>query len=166
MISDTQQSKTRWCYTGDPETRAHISYLRNDLNTPYKELEKRFQISRSTLYRISNCKKTAPKLSRVGGRPRKLTTRTARKLLRQMVKSRREGCFTVRRVMADAGIDQTKVSVRTVTRMLHSEGYRYLQARNIVCAGPQTATTIREAHEKGIFPSGMDERHCFLPRRS
>ena len=31
--------------------------------------------------------------------------------------------------MADAGIDQTKVSVRTVTRMLHREGYRYLQAR-------------------------------------
>ena len=31
--------------------------------------------------------------------------------------------------MVDAGIDQPKVSVHTLTRMLHRKGYQYLEAR-------------------------------------
>jgi len=50
--------------------------------------------------------------------------------LRQVdVLRRQEGSFTVKRLMLEAGIDARTVSCKTVRRMLHRHGYKYIEAR-------------------------------------
>ena len=64
------------------------------------------------------------------GRPRKLSSREERLLIRALHKLRRtEGNFTVKRLMNEANILVSNASVRTVARFLNSQGYFYLQAR-------------------------------------
>ena len=61
------------------------------------------------------------------GRPRKLSSREERLLRRALHKLRRtEGNFTVKRLMNEANISESNVSVRTVTRFLNSKGCFYL----------------------------------------
>ena len=43
--------------------------------------------------------------------------------------TRTEGNFTGKRLMNEANISESNVSVRTVARFLNSKGYFYLQAR-------------------------------------
>ena len=62
------------------------------------------------------------------GRPRKLSAREERLLIRTLHKLRRmEGNFTATRLMNEANISESKVSVRTISRF--KKGYWYLQAR-------------------------------------
>ena len=64
------------------------------------------------------------------GRPRKLSSREERLLIRALHKLRRtEGNFTVKRLMNETNILVSNASVRTVARFLNSQGYFYLQAR-------------------------------------
>ena len=64
------------------------------------------------------------------GRPRKLSSREERLLVRVLHKlTRTEGNFTTKRLMNEANISESNVSVRTVARFLNSKGYFYLQAR-------------------------------------
>ena len=57
------------------------------------------------------------------GRPRKLSERDERLLLRQIdVLRREEGSFTVKRLMLEAAIDARTVSCKTVRRLLHRHG--------------------------------------------
>ena len=64
------------------------------------------------------------------GRPRKLSERNKQLLLRQIdVLRRQEGSFSVKRLMVEEGIDARTVSSKTVRRLLHRHGYKYIQAR-------------------------------------
>ena len=64
------------------------------------------------------------------GRPRKLTEREARLLLRCVARLRHEkGKINASNVMDRAGISKHDVSVRTVTTLLNENGYFYLVAR-------------------------------------
>ena len=63
-----------------------------------------------------------------GGRPEKLSLRDKRALLREIKVLRRyDGNWTVKRLMEQVNVQH--VSIRTVTRYLVANGYRYLQAR-------------------------------------
>ena len=65
-----------------------------------------------------------------GGRPRKLSLREERRILRTLSSLRHEeGNFTSIRLMARAGISPKHVSNRTIRRFLQREGYYFLQAR-------------------------------------
>ena len=62
------------------------------------------------------------------GRPYLLTATDKRMLIRSMSNLRTEvGCFNVRRLRVEAGIDP-EISNVTVRHYLNSEGYKYLQA--------------------------------------
>lgn len=65
------------------------------------------------------------------GRPRKLSAREERLLIRTLHKLRRmEGNFTATRLMNEANISESKVSVRTISRFLNKK-------RLLVSSGPQ-----------------------------
>ena len=117
----------------DPETRAYMRFLRSNAKIPYRELVAKYKISRSTLYRITKGETTVQKRvdnRRSSGRPRKLTDRDERLLLRQMNQLRRTvGGFTSKQLMENAGISRANVSDRTVRRLLNRKGYHYLQPR-------------------------------------
>ena len=64
------------------------------------------------------------------GRHNKLSDREKRRLIRCItVLRKREGNFTCKAIMDEAGIQQKDVSVRTVSRFLNSQNYYYLKTR-------------------------------------
>ena len=66
----------------------------------------------------------------MGGRPRKLSSREERKILRTSYSLRHEeGNFTSIRLMTRAGISPKHVSNRTIRRFLQRKGYHFVQAR-------------------------------------
>ena len=101
-----------------------------------KDLARKYNISRASLYRILKEENMGLKGNVRGediqrrGRPRKLNERDERLLLRQIdVLRRQEGSFSVKRLMVQAGIDARTVSSKTVRRLLHRHGYKYIEAR-------------------------------------
>ena len=75
------------------------------------------------------CPKT-PSNRTTRGRPKTLSARQERQLLRCLVALRNEeGNFNAKEVLEKAGLSIADVSVCTVTRFLNKEGYFYLQAR-------------------------------------
>ena len=89
--------------------------------------------SRSSVSRIAledGANKRSLRWASRKGRPRKLTERQKRFITRSIITLRtEEGNFSAPRIMEQAGIDNSEVSVRTVTRFLNEKGYYYLQAR-------------------------------------
>ena len=64
------------------------------------------------------------------GRKNRLSDRNKRRLIRCItVLRKREGNFTCKALMEEAGIQQKDVSVRRVSRFLNSQNYYYLQTR-------------------------------------
>ena len=112
-----------------PETRAYIRYKKS---VSVKELVRETGVSRSQIYNIwresTGSGREQKNLRSVSGRPRKLSVRDRRKIVR-LVKTLRgqEPNWTVKRMMARA--DLKDVSRRTVSRFLNEKGYSYLQAR-------------------------------------
>lgn len=88
------------------------------------------------------------------GRPRLMTVRDERKMLRNLVNLRNDrACFSVRRLQEES--DLGHVSTRTVCRHLHSNGYGYYQSRK---KGLVTAKdrTIRLAFAKRHLKTPLD----------
>ena len=115
------------------DTRARIYYLRNLKGLSVRKVAEKCDVSRGSVIRIAKEKAGKRCLNKTKGnrgRPRKLTTRQARMVLRSIRRLRNEeGSFSAKRVMEVAGITQAEISVRTVTRFLNGHGYFYLQAR-------------------------------------
>lgn len=117
-----------------PELRAFVGFLAQEKGQSKGGMARRYGISRSSVYRI--CKENLSAIrvrsnvrARIG-RPRLLAERYARNLLRQVKLLRKQqGNFSVARLMTQCGISTEKVSVTTVRRVLHRNGYHYLQAR-------------------------------------
>lgn len=118
-----------------PRTRAYVQFLQQVKGVKKRDIAKICKVSLASVYRIG--KEDFSKIRRIPkkkfariGRPRKLTERDERLLLRQILVLRRdEGGFTVRRLMKQAGISLKDVSCKTVRRLLKRNGYQYLQAR-------------------------------------
>ena len=124
-------------FTGEinASKRAYILYLVRDKKLPAKEIAKQCFVSLATVYRIKQenliDQNVLPRKKRAGGRPKKVSTREERKLLRTLKSLRQEeGNFSSIRLMSRAGISPKNVSNRTVRRFLGRNGYHFLQARN------------------------------------
>ena len=118
------------------EERAYIAYLVHDKNVSVKDISSKTGVSAATIYRLKETKIggrkhcTRTPVKHPGGRPKKLTTRDERHLLRCIpVLREEEGNFCAKRLMQRAGLSKKKVSDRTVRRCLNENGYYYLQAR-------------------------------------
>ena len=114
-----------------PEIRAYIK-LKCHVNAHI--VAKEVNVSLSQVYRIrKECFRHDPNKNmkatkHPGGRPRKLSIRTQRNLIRQLNLLReKEPNWTIKRLIEVAGV--SNVSVRTVNRFLNESGYSYLQAR-------------------------------------
>ena len=100
-----------------------------------KDIARQCHVSRATVYRIKKDKiidrDQRKEWSRdFGGRPRKLSWREERHILRTLSSLRHEeGNFTSVRLMARAGISPKHVSNRTIRRFLQRGGYYFLQAK-------------------------------------
>ena len=120
----------------DPETRAYVRFLVKFKGMSTKKILDEVKISRSSLYRIvraqtlnGQCQDRVVR-KKVTGRPRKLSHREERLLLRSIPKLRKsDGKFTIKRLMQKAGVDIAHVSTETVQQFPHREGYQYLHAR-------------------------------------
>ena len=88
-------------------------------------------ISRSSVLRIAKENRQQLKVAPAKqGRPRKITDRQRRHILRCLTVLReQEGTFSVKQLMQYAGLSEAEISIRTVTRFLDRENYFYLQAR-------------------------------------
>ena len=109
------------------ELRAYIKFKKR---TPVAELVRETGVSRPQIYRILKepLQKVKKKVNKRMGRTKKLSERDKRTILRQIRLLRREdGNWTIKRLMESSNV--THVSQRTVTRLLHQNGYKYLQAR-------------------------------------
>ena len=131
MVGSLARDQLKMVYRGtiSSETRAYIKFKRN---TSATELHRETGVSRVQIYRIwkEEPKENIGSKSRqgIGGRPKKLTAKDERLLLRQVPKLRKEfPNWTARRLMADCKINN--VSVRTITRLLNRNGYKSRQAR-------------------------------------
>lgn len=118
------------------ETRVLVHIAQKYRGMRQREIMERFGLSRSTVYRILKEVKTMrrsrlPDQKHLPGRPRKLSARQERLLLRQIASLREEdGNFTVKRLMERVGLKMREIFCRTVQRFLRSNDYRYLNSRN------------------------------------
>ena len=63
------------------------------------------------------------------GRPKKLSNRQERRLVRGIKRPRIEGTFSSKRLMQQCSLSEGGVSNRTIHRDLHRNGFKFLQAR-------------------------------------
>lgn len=116
-----------------PQKRAYVALLSKDKAFKPKEICQTAGVSRATVYRIKKEERwqgKERKSPKKGGRPKKLSARDERKILRSMKSLRKEeGSFSSRRIMTTAGLCSSNVSNRTVRRCLNKHGYFNLQAR-------------------------------------
>ena len=92
-----------------------------------------WQYPTASVVRISKANRSTPSSLRSPlkrGRKFKLSESQRRHLIRCLrVLRKRDGTFTCKRLMEEAGVEESDVSTRTVTRYLNSAGYLYLQTR-------------------------------------
>lgn len=110
-----------------------VYYLSKIKGLSQRKVAEECGVSKSTVWRITRSdilEKANRACHETRGRPCKLTERMKRRLKRSITVLReQEGSFSVYRLMTFCSIDPNSISVDTVRRYLHSEGYFYLQAR-------------------------------------
>ena len=105
-----------------PSKRAYIKYLTQGKKLSIKDIARQCRVSRATVYNIKKDeiidRDQRKECNRdFGGRPRKLSLREDRHILRTLSSLRHEeGNFTSIRLMARAGISTKHVSNRTIRR--------------------------------------------------
>ena len=117
----------------DSVTRARAYYLCRVKGLSVRTVASMRKISAASVYRIAHEKTYKRRTSEETckrGRKNRLSDRDKRRLIRCItVLRKREGNFTCKALMEEAGIQQRDVSVRTVSRFLNSQQYCYLQTR-------------------------------------
>lgn len=116
----------------DCDTRARVFYLRHVQGLSVRKVADICDVSRGSVLRIAQESRESKRSRKTlkKGRPRKLTDRQRRLIIRSVSTLRNEeGNFSAKRIMEKSGIDNGEVSVRTVTRLLNENGFFYLQAR-------------------------------------
>lgn len=115
-----------------PEVRAYVRYLRNEMHLSYRAIAKKCHIAHTSVGNILHSPLHPPKKtsSTRPGRPRKLTPRRERHLLRELNKMQEEqGKFSVADVMTQANVSSSESSERSVRRLFNRNGYSYLPTR-------------------------------------
>ena len=113
------------------ETRALLKVAREFVNLSYRELAKKYGVSKSVAHKVCNPKTKENSKPGRPGRPKVLCERSERNLLRTFFKLRRTSPnFSVKDLIVESGLDATKYcSRRTVSRFLNKKGYKQRQAR-------------------------------------
>lgn len=116
----------------DQRVSIYMRVLHQEANISIKKLHKRFpQHSLRSIYRhAKHCGKVdkVDRRKNNKGRPKKLTIRDERNILRTLNRLRQETCsFTAKRIQQEANLEH--VSSRSVRRILKKYGYKYCQSR-------------------------------------
>ena len=115
------------------EVSVHLRYLFQDKGIRGKELLKMYpKLSKATIYRHAKkplADKTVDKRKHNHGRPRKISPRDKRLILRQIRILREQyGSFTIKRLRVSAGVKKD-VSDEIVRLVLRGAGYQFLHSR-------------------------------------
>ena len=118
----------------DPKTRAMVFHLCRIRGLSIRKVAKECNVSRAYVWRMRhiemNVNKSSKNRAETRGRPKKLTARQQRVLLRSIcILREQEGYFTIKRLMENAGISRREVSESTISRFLNKKGYYYFQAQ-------------------------------------
>ena len=111
-----------------PETKAYALDLKEHTSFSMSEIAMKTGISKTSVFRAGNQKAKGPNGKRCG-RPRELNDRDVRLVLRTFKQLRKaKASVTAQEVLVMSGL-AGKVCVRTLSNILHKNGYFYLQAR-------------------------------------
>ena len=153
-------------------TRARAFYLSHVKRLSVHKVAGFCGISTASVVRISKGNCSTPSSARSSekrGNKFKLSERQRRHLIRCLrVLRKRDGAFTCKRLMEEAGIEEREVSTRTITRYLNSAGYFYLQTRK---KGLMTEDDHRKRVKfakdvKKLQSRCLEKRNCFLLGRN
>ena len=130
----------------------YIQFLYKEKGIRIKDLMRQYPAySRATIYRHVKRDVRLPfdKRKLNSGRPRKLSIRDERNLLRHLKRLRVSiGPFTLKKLAREAGIDP-RISMSTISRALRKHGYRYLHSRRKgIMKGKDFAKRLQFAREK------------------
>ena len=112
------------------QIRGHVVYLGAKGKYSLRKIAENTGVSKSTVRRILSKSKNQPLSAERRGRPKKLSPRDRRHLLRSLFKLREKNPgFSIQSLVAYSGLQLSGISYRTFYRELRSEGFQYLQAR-------------------------------------
>ena len=113
------------------DTRASVFQLRQSTDMSIRQIAKVCGISPASATRVLKVGiQRRLHCCRRSGRPKKLSARQERILMRNLLKLRNENPgFSVKDLMTECGVSLREVSERTVSRLLQRNGYFYLQTR-------------------------------------
>ena len=118
------------------EQRALAWYLRKHRHSSYREVAKECGISKSTAERVckvhavSEGRSVSKRRTERTGRPRRLSERGVRQLVRTLKELRTKNAhLTVKGIVERSGLNFQMASRRTFSRYLNEQGYQHLQAR-------------------------------------
>ena len=115
--------------TINPEKKALVRVYKDNASLSIRQIGHRTGISKSSVQRIRNNTGERTNSKKRIGRPRKITKRVERQIIRVFKAKRDEKSnVTAKEVLAESDLGKT-VSVRTVSRTLNRNGYYFLQAR-------------------------------------
>ena len=112
------------------EMRAHVLYLGSKKKYSLRQIAEKAGVSKSTVRRILSKTKKESLSKEKRGRPKKLSPRDRRQLLKSMFKLRENNPgFSIKSLVAHSGLHMSGISYRTFYRELRGQGFQYLQAR-------------------------------------
>ena len=116
------------------EQRARVWFLKENTGLSLREIARKCDISKSSVARIwhrsRNQRSQVDKVCRRSGRPRKISDRDGRALIRGLQRLRlRDRDVTVKTVVKESGCSFQQAHRRTFSRFLNEKGYGYLIAR-------------------------------------
>ena len=110
--------------------RGHVLYLGAKKRYSLRQIAEKAGVSKSTVRRILSKTKKGFLSEAKRGRPKKLSPRDRRQLLRSMFKLRENNPgFSIKSLVAHSGLHMSGISYRTFYRELRDQGFQYLQAR-------------------------------------
>ena len=145
-------------------TRARTYYSCRVKGLSVRTVASMCKISAASVYRIAHektYKRCTSEETPERGRHNKLSDRDKRRLIRCItVLRKREGNFTYKAIMDEAGIQQKDVSVTTVSRFLNSQNYYYLQTgkKGLMSAEDH----IKRVKFAKYMKANLDRGNCLL----
>ena len=138
-----------------PRQSAIMNILHKENGLSIRQIHVKFpQFSLSSVFRHATrvTGQCPVKVKRKTGRPRKVTEREERELVRVLKKLREtDGSLTSKKVQVEAGL--THISNRTVRAILNKHGFRYLQSRR------KGLLTVKDLKHRLQFARRMDKNY-------
>jgi transposase len=151
--------------------RAYVIYLGAEKKYSFRKISEKAGVSKSTACRILSSSKKQSISKEKRGRPKKLSPRDRRHLLRSLFKLPEiNPGFSIKSLVAYSGLHLSGISYRTFYRELRREGFQYLQARKKgLVSRTDRGKRIKFARKsKQILqnePMFFQRSYCFLSRR-